>query len=45
MQVMANHSEKNIADAVRILETARHQAELELEGINQPAQRAEQVVA
>ena len=45
MQVMANHSEKNIADAVRILDTARHQAELELEGINQPAQRAEQVVA
>jgi glycine C-acetyltransferase len=45
MQVMANHSEKNIADAVRILETARHQAELELEGINQPVQRVEQVVA
>src|SRR6202043_403186 len=38
MQGMANHSEKNIADAVRILETARRQAELELEDINQSAQ-------
>ncbi len=45
MQVMANHSEENITDAVQILKAARHQAELELEGINQPAQRAEQVVA
>jgi glycine C-acetyltransferase len=40
MQVMANHSEKNIADAVQILKTARQQAELEFENINQPAQRA-----
>jgi glycine C-acetyltransferase len=40
MQVMANHSEKNIADAVRILKTARQQAELEFENVNQPAQRA-----
>jgi glycine C-acetyltransferase len=45
MQVMADHSEKNIADAVQILKTARWQAELELEGINQRAQRAEQAVA
>jgi 7-keto-8-aminopelargonate synthetase-like enzyme len=36
MQVMANHSEKNISDAVRILKTAKAQAELELEDINQP---------
>jgi glycine C-acetyltransferase len=40
MQVMANHSEKNIADAVQILKTARQQAELEFENINQPARRA-----
>jgi hypothetical protein len=37
---MANRSEKNIADAVQILKTARQQAELEFENINQPAQRA-----
>lgn len=37
MQVMANHSEQNIADAVQVLKTARQQAELELEGNNQPA--------
>jgi glycine C-acetyltransferase len=40
MQVMANHSEKNIADAVQILKTARQQAELELQDISQPAQQA-----
>src|SRR5450432_402976 len=40
MQVMANHSEENIADAVQTLKTARQQAELEFENINQPAQRA-----
>lgn len=38
MQVMANHSEQNIVDAVQILKTARRQAELELVGINQPTQ-------
>jgi hypothetical protein len=37
---MASHSEKNIADAVQILKTARQQAELEFKDINQPAQRA-----
>jgi glycine C-acetyltransferase len=37
MQVMANHSEQNIADAVRILKTARQEAELDFEDINQPA--------
>ena len=31
MQVMANHSEQNIADAVRILAQAKAEAELELE--------------
>jgi 7-keto-8-aminopelargonate synthetase-like enzyme len=36
MQVMANHSEQNIADAVQVLKTARQQAELELEGNYQP---------
>jgi hypothetical protein len=45
MQVMANHSEKNIADAVRILETAKAQAELELEGIQQPGEAAGRVAA
>src|ERR1700733_5779864 len=45
MQVMANHSEQNIADAVRILKTARHQAELQFEGINQPASLATSVAA
>jgi 7-keto-8-aminopelargonate synthetase-like enzyme len=40
MQVMANHSEQNIADAVRVLKTARQQAELELEGISQPSRIA-----
>jgi glycine C-acetyltransferase len=40
MQVMANHSEKNIADAVQALKTARQQAELEFEGLSQPAQQA-----
>jgi 7-keto-8-aminopelargonate synthetase-like enzyme len=42
MQVMANHTEENISDAVRILKTARTLAEQELEelGVNtQPAKR------
>ena len=42
---MANHSEKNIADAVQILKTARQQAELELEDINQPARLAQSTAA
>src|ERR1700736_1907841 len=45
MQVMANHSEQNIADAVQILKTARQQAELELEGNNQPARLARSAAA
>jgi glycine C-acetyltransferase len=45
MQVMANHSEKNITDAVHILKTARAQAELEFEGISQPAKLAQRAVA
>jgi glycine C-acetyltransferase len=40
MQVMANHTEQNIADAVQVLKTARQQAELELEANNQPARPA-----
>jgi glycine C-acetyltransferase len=40
MQVMANHSKNNIADAVQILKTARQHAELEFEDMNQPAPRA-----
>jgi 7-keto-8-aminopelargonate synthetase-like enzyme len=45
MQVMANHSEQNITDAVRILKTARQQAELEFENINQPAELPQRAVA
>ena len=45
MQVMANHSEQNIADAVRVLKTARQQAELELEGNNEPARLARSAAA
>src|ERR1700716_3821550 len=40
LQVMASHSEKNIADAVQILKPPRQKAELEFKDINQPAQRA-----
>ena len=40
MQVMANHSVQNIADAVEILKTARQQAELQFEDINRPASLA-----
>jgi glycine C-acetyltransferase len=38
MQVMANHSEDEITEAVRIIKTAREEAELELEAINNPVQ-------
>jgi 7-keto-8-aminopelargonate synthetase-like enzyme len=45
MQVMANHSEQNIIDAVQILKTAKAEAELEFEIIGQPAQPARRVAA
>jgi glycine C-acetyltransferase len=45
MQVMANHSAQNIAEAVRVLKTARQQAEVELEGIKQPARLAQPAAA
>lgn len=45
MQVMANHSAQNIAQAVQVLKTARQQAELELEGIKQSARLAQTVAA
>jgi 7-keto-8-aminopelargonate synthetase-like enzyme len=45
MQVMARHSEKNIADAVQILKTAKARAELEFEIINQPAAPLRHVAA
>ena len=45
MQVMANHSAQNIAQAVQVLKTALQQAELELEGIKQPARLAQTVAA
>jgi glycine C-acetyltransferase len=45
MQVMANHSEKNISDAVRILKTAKAEAERELDGMQQPSQAGRRVAA
>src|SRR3984957_1986368 len=45
MQVMANHTEKNIIDAVQILKTAKAQAELEFENNNQPAELPQRAVA
>lgn len=45
MQVMARHSEKNIADAVQILKTAKARAELEFEIINEPAAPSRHVAA
>jgi hypothetical protein len=45
MRVMADHSEQNIADAVQVLKTTRQQAELELEGNNQPARLARSAAA
>ena len=45
MQVMANHSAQNIAQAVQVLKTARQQAELELESIKQPARLAQTAAA
>jgi len=40
MQVMANHSEKNISDAVGIIQTAKAEAEVELEHNVQPGKPA-----
>ena len=45
MQVMANHSAQNIAQAVQVLKTARQQAELELESIKQPVRLAQTAAA
>lgn len=45
MQVMANHSENNIADAVQILKTAKAHAEQEFRDINQPAILRQRAVA
>ena len=45
MQVMANHTEKNIAEAVRILKTAKAEAELELEGLDLPSRSAARIAA
>lgn len=45
MQVMANHSEENIADAVQILKTARKQAEIEFATIGRPAKHRQGVAA
>lgn len=45
MQVMAHHSEQNIADAVQILKAAKAQAEYELEQFGEPGRRGEQRAA
>src|ERR1700687_900091 len=45
MQVMANHSEKNISDTVQILSIAKAQAEVKFEGIQQPRQPTQGVAA
>jgi 7-keto-8-aminopelargonate synthetase-like enzyme len=45
MQVMANHSEQNITDAVQILKTARQQAEQQFEDMDSPADLPRRAVA
>ena len=45
MQVMANHSVNNIADAVQILKTAKAKAEHEFKGTNQPTVLSQRAVA
>src|SRR6202140_2652773 len=45
MQVMANHSERNIAVAVQILKNARAQAELEFANINRSSALTRRAVA
>jgi 7-keto-8-aminopelargonate synthetase-like enzyme len=45
MQVMAHHSEQNIADAVRILKAAKAQAEYELERLGGPNRQRERQAA
>jgi glycine C-acetyltransferase len=45
MQVMANHSEQNIADAVQILKAARQQAEIEFAIIGRPTKLRRRVAA
>src|ERR1700692_3571944 len=45
MQVMANHSEKNISHAVQILKTAKALAEREFEATQQPGQPAQGAAA
>ncbi len=45
MQVMANHSVENIADAVETLKTAREQAEIQFDDLNRPSELPRQAVA
>jgi 7-keto-8-aminopelargonate synthetase-like enzyme len=45
MQVMANHSVENIADAVETLKIARQQAEAQFEDINRPSEQPQRAVA
>jgi len=44
-QVMANHTERNIIEAVRILKTAKAEAERELEDLHQDSAAAERTAA
>jgi glycine C-acetyltransferase len=45
MQVMANHTEGNIIEAVRILRTAKAEAERELEDLGQGSQATDRTAA
>lgn len=45
MQVMANHSEQNIINAVQILKVAREQAEMDYDELKRPVERQQQAVA
>ena len=45
MQVMANHSVQNIADAVETLKIARQQAELQFEDLSRPSELPQRAVA
>jgi glycine C-acetyltransferase len=45
MQVMANHSEQNIRDAVAILKTAKAKAERELEEVGELQPRGKPIAA
>jgi glycine C-acetyltransferase len=45
MQVMANHTEENITDAVRIMKTAKAEAAREMESLNREPERTDRKAA